>query len=311
MLYMGAIGMFGAGVGMLYTPILVDRLQLTFPSGLAVANILRALTDPVLLRRSVARLTSGIGLGLIGGVASAKLALLGAIDLSTSTLGAGLLVGARIGIPSLVAGLTGTALIPMFVSIGWLDDGAPFRKITFLIGLGLIMGAAIIDIGRILIEAVARWRSPSARAAQVGRTRLAALQHQTTVGVDPVLGWGSGVGWRERARPAAVLHGVRAGAGDDRHAGQRHLAGHQRFKPDLVGIRGGHRADGRTRPQRPERRPHRRRCAVGGHQRVWRHAARPLHRMAPGHAAHHPVSVSGARVCWWGRSPPSPLPSCS
>ena len=35
-----AIGMFGAGVGMLYTPILVDRLQLTFPSGLAVANIL-------------------------------------------------------------------------------------------------------------------------------------------------------------------------------------------------------------------------------------------------------------------------------
>ena len=53
MLFMGAIGMFGAGVGMLYTPILVDRLQLTFPSGLAVANILRALTDPVLLKRSV------------------------------------------------------------------------------------------------------------------------------------------------------------------------------------------------------------------------------------------------------------------
>ena len=167
MLYMGAIGMFGAGVGMLYTPILVDRLQLTFPSGLAVANILRALTDPVLLRRSVARLASGFGLGLVGGVASAKLALLGAIELSTSTLGAGMLVGARIGIPALVAGLTGTALIPTFVSIGWLDDGAPYRKITFLIGLGLIMGAAIIDIGRILIEAVARWRTPGAATAPV------------------------------------------------------------------------------------------------------------------------------------------------
>ena len=50
-LFLLCIGMFGAGVGMLYTPILVDRLQLTFPSGLAVANILRALTDPVLLRR--------------------------------------------------------------------------------------------------------------------------------------------------------------------------------------------------------------------------------------------------------------------
>src|SRR5881275_3290476 len=96
-LYMLCIGMFGVGVGMLYTPILVDRLHLTFPSGLAVANILRALTDPVLLRRSVAKLGGGIALGLGGGLAAAKLPMLGAIDLSTSTLGAGMLTGARIG----------------------------------------------------------------------------------------------------------------------------------------------------------------------------------------------------------------------
>jgi len=152
--------MFGAGVGMLYTPILVDRLQLTFPSGLAVANILRALTDPVLLRRSVKRLGSGIGLGVFGGIGAAKLALLGAIELSTSTLGAGLLVGARIGVAALVAGITGTLLIPAFVGIGWLQPGEPFRKITFLIGLGLIMGAAILDIGHILAQAWQRWRSP-------------------------------------------------------------------------------------------------------------------------------------------------------
>src|SRR5436190_9603285 len=44
-LYFMSIGMFGVGVGMLYTPVLVDRLKLTYPSGLAVANILRALTD--------------------------------------------------------------------------------------------------------------------------------------------------------------------------------------------------------------------------------------------------------------------------
>jgi uncharacterized oligopeptide transporter (OPT) family protein len=156
---MGAIGMFGAGVGMLYTPILVDRLRLTYPSGLAVANILRALTDPQLLRRSVKRLSSGIALGLLGGLGSAKIALLGVIELSTSTLGAGMLVGARIGIPTLVAGLTGSALIPTFVSIGWLHEGDPFRKITFLIGLGLIMGAAILDIGRVLLQALARWRA--------------------------------------------------------------------------------------------------------------------------------------------------------
>src|SRR5436190_8056675 len=37
-LYMTCIGMFGIGVGMLYTPLLVDRLQLEYPSGHAVAN---------------------------------------------------------------------------------------------------------------------------------------------------------------------------------------------------------------------------------------------------------------------------------
>jgi uncharacterized oligopeptide transporter (OPT) family protein len=152
---------------MLYTPILVDRLQLTFPSGLAVANILRALTDPVLLRRSVARLGSGMGLGVIGGLGAAKLAVLGAIELSTSTLGAGLLVGARIGVAALVAGLTGTLLIPYFISIGWLQTGEPFRKITFLIGLGLIMGAALLDIGQILAQAWRRWRCPPAERVAV------------------------------------------------------------------------------------------------------------------------------------------------
>src|SRR4029078_6904621 len=37
-LYMLAIGMFGAGVGMLYTPVLVDRMKLVLPSGPAVAQ---------------------------------------------------------------------------------------------------------------------------------------------------------------------------------------------------------------------------------------------------------------------------------
>ena len=97
-LYMLTIGMFGAGIGMLYTPILVDRMKLVFPSGLAVANILRALTDPVLLRRSVALLGGGVASGLVGGIAAAKVAILGTIELSTSTFGAGMVVGARIGL---------------------------------------------------------------------------------------------------------------------------------------------------------------------------------------------------------------------
>ena len=157
-LYMLCIGMFGVGVGMLYTPILVDRLQLTFPSGLAVANILRALTDPVLLRQSVTRLFGGMALGIAGGIGAAKTAFLGAIDLSTSTFGAGMIVGARIGIAAIVGGLVSWAMVPYFVSIGWLKAGEPFRKITFLIALGMIMGAALIDVSLILFRAYRRAR---------------------------------------------------------------------------------------------------------------------------------------------------------
>lgn len=190
--FMGAIGMFGAGVGMLYTPVLVDRLQLTFPSGLAVANILRALTDPELLRLSISRLATGVGLGVAGGLGGAKIALLGTIELSTSTLGAGMLVGARIGLAALVAGLTGTWLIPYFISIGWLHEGEPFRKITFLIGLGLIMGAAILDIGQILIEAARRLRAPAA-------TRVEPEEDwkRTSTGrlVAWVVAWGAAIVW--------------------------------------------------------------------------------------------------------------------
>ena len=171
-LYMLCIGMFGAGVGMLYTPILVDRLQLTFPSGLAVANILRALTDPVLLRASVRALGSGIALGIAGGIAAAKVAAAAAIDLSTSTFGAGMVVGARIGIPAIVSGLLGAALVPYFISIGWLQTGDPARKITFLIALGMIMGAALVDLALILVQALQRVhgaRHADPAQAEVGR----------------------------------------------------------------------------------------------------------------------------------------------
>ena len=118
MLYFTCIGMFGVGVGMLYTPILVDRMQLTFPSGLAVANILRALTDKDLLKRSVATLGGSMLAGFVGGVGSMKIAVLESIGLSTSTLGAGLVVGARIGLPALLVGAIGYFLTPWLRQIG-------------------------------------------------------------------------------------------------------------------------------------------------------------------------------------------------
>jgi uncharacterized oligopeptide transporter (OPT) family protein len=148
------IGMFGVGVGMLYTPVLVDRLRLAFPSGLAVANILRALTDTRLLRHSVRQLGSGGAAGLVAGLAGGKLAWLGAIEFSASTFGAGMVVGARIGVPAVIGGVVSWALQPFFVSIGWLQAGDPFRKITFLIALGTILGAAIVDLALIFRRAL-------------------------------------------------------------------------------------------------------------------------------------------------------------
>jgi uncharacterized oligopeptide transporter (OPT) family protein len=192
-LYMLCIGMFGAGVGMLYTPILVDRMKLTFPSGLAVANILRALTDPALLRESVGKLGTGIAVGLAGGIASARLAVLASIDLSTSTFGAGMVIGARIGIPAIVGGLIGWALVPYFVSIGWLHEGDPFRKITFLLALGTIMGAAVVDLGLIFWQAAQRLRQPAAAVPAVSEAEPDWKRTNTRRLVLWVACWGAGI----------------------------------------------------------------------------------------------------------------------
>jgi uncharacterized oligopeptide transporter (OPT) family protein len=161
-LYMLSIGMFGAGVGMLFTPLLVDRMQLTYPSGFAVANILRALTDPKLLRRSIVKLGGGMLLGFGAGVPALVIKSVGDTGLSPSTLGAGMIVGARMAIPAFVVGLTGKLLTPYLVSIHWLEKGQTYRKIGFIIALGSILGAAIVDITLIMFQAVQRYRRQAA-----------------------------------------------------------------------------------------------------------------------------------------------------
>src|SRR3989441_10333449 len=163
--YFLCIGMLGVGLGMLYTPLVVDRMQLKYPSGLAVANILRALSDPAVLRRSIAQLGSGLGLGagLTLAAEKAGVAFLGAISFSASTFGAGMIVGARIGVPAIVVGLIGLALTPWLREIGLLGPHDPWRKVGFLISLGTILGAAIVDITLIVREALARHRAGAAQ----------------------------------------------------------------------------------------------------------------------------------------------------
>jgi len=199
-LYFTCIGMFGVGVGMLYTPILVDRMQLTYPSGFAVANILRALTDKTLLKRSIAKLGGGTLGGFLGnlsiilpflqtrlGLSAARVTVIKDWDFSTSTVGAGMVVGARIAIPGYVVAVIGHYLTPSLRSIGWLEPNAPFRKIGFIFALGTILGAAIVDLTLIAYKAVQRYKQkrgeavvPEADWKRVNKTRL----------VLWVIGWG-------------------------------------------------------------------------------------------------------------------------
>jgi uncharacterized oligopeptide transporter (OPT) family protein len=165
MIYFLCIGMFGVGVGMLYTPVLVDRMQLTYPSGLAVANILRALTDKLLLKRSVTQLGAGTGVGLAGGLLAEKLPFLGAIHFSGSTLGAGMVVGARIGVPAIVIAVIGDQMTPWLRAEGLLGEKDPFRKVGFLVALGSILGAAVVDLVLIFRAAIARMREKAGERA--------------------------------------------------------------------------------------------------------------------------------------------------
>lgn len=158
-LYFMSIGMFGIGVGMLYTPLLVDRMRLAFPSGFAVANILRALTDKTLLKRSITKLGGGMFGGYMCGLAALKILSIQKLGVSASTFGAGMIVGARIAVPGLVVAVIGHFIKPYLVSIGWLESEAPFRKIGFIIALGSILGAAIVDICLIGLQAVQRLKA--------------------------------------------------------------------------------------------------------------------------------------------------------
>jgi uncharacterized oligopeptide transporter (OPT) family protein len=138
---------------MLYTPILVDRMRLSFPSGFAVANILRALTDLRVLKTSIAKLGGGTGAGLVGGLGASYVPAIGGTGFAASTVGAGMIVGARIGVPAIVLGAIGLWLTPWLRANGWLGPHDPFRKIGFIAALGMIMGAAIVDMSLLAVTA--------------------------------------------------------------------------------------------------------------------------------------------------------------
>ncbi|MBK6517059.1 MAG: OPT/YSL family transporter [Polyangiaceae bacterium] len=165
--YFLCIGMLGVGIGMLYTPLLVDRMQLTYPSGLAVANILRALTDKRLLKKSVSTLGTGTGAGFLVTFLPEKvsaLAFIAKAHIEGSAIGAGMIVGARIGIPAIVVAVIGNRATPWLRDEGLLGPNDAYRKVGFLIALGTIMGAAAVDLVLIFRSAIARFREKKVAA---------------------------------------------------------------------------------------------------------------------------------------------------
>ncbi len=190
--YFLCIGMFGVGVGMLYTPILVDKLQLTYPSGLAVANILRALTDVRLLRRSVGTLGGGIFGGIGISIVVYKVGqwmeslkekpaaiLTWAASFSAVTFGGGMIVGARISVSAILVGGIGLLMTPWLVSQGYLGPEDPFRKIGFIFALGTILGAAIVDLSLLGRDAYKKVRAarvePAAEPSTGPKARIGRL----------------------------------------------------------------------------------------------------------------------------------------
>lgn len=146
------VGMLAVGIGMAYTPILVDKLKLPFPSGLAVANILRVLTDKNLIKKSLSKLGGGTTLSIV-------LSAIGLpYDFSAATFGAGMVVGWRIGIAGFVMGIIGWVLTPWMKEIGWLKADDTFRATGYLVCMGMILAAAAVDLTLIGWKAVQRIR---------------------------------------------------------------------------------------------------------------------------------------------------------
>ncbi len=101
-----------------------------------------------------------------------------------------MIVGARIAVPALVVAVIGDILTPHLVKIGWLEPGLPFRKIGFIIALGTILGAAIVDISIILFQASRKFREKKRVAVRPGEDWK---RVNTWKLVLWVLFWGAGI----------------------------------------------------------------------------------------------------------------------
>jgi uncharacterized oligopeptide transporter (OPT) family protein len=88
------------------------------------------------------------------------------LNISISSFAAGAIVGARIAIPALVVALIGWKLTPWLRGHGWLGEKDSYRRFGFILAMGTILGAALVDITLILLEGFKRYRQQGGQPAQ-------------------------------------------------------------------------------------------------------------------------------------------------
>ena len=124
---------------------------------------------------------------------------------------------------------------------------------------------------------------------------LEAHEHQASRRVGRVLGHRHRRRRITGAAPAGRLPDVRGAARVRVRAGQRNISRHHRLESHFLRVRGHRCPDGRPRAARSDR------WHDGGHrpagldQRGLRHAAGPLHGLAPRHQPDDPVPLPGGR----------------
>ena len=103
----------------------------------------------------------GAGVALL----AQRVEALGATQISASNVGTGMVIGSRNTVPAALYGAIGVATVPVLRAHGWLGPQDPARKLLFLPALAMILGAGLVDMTLVGIEAVARMRKRDAAGA--------------------------------------------------------------------------------------------------------------------------------------------------
>jgi hypothetical protein len=156
-----------------------------------------------------------------------------------------MVIGPRVGVQILVGAFLSWSLTGWFVSIGWLKEGEPFRKITFLIALGTILARRSWTSRSSSSRRGGGWKESA--AAPGARGGLEAGRHEKLVAW--IIAWGIGIiltGHVVLGQPVGFLVVARV-AGVRLLPGERHLARAHRQQPDFVRIRGDRAHHGHAR----------------------------------------------------------------